>query len=423
MTESGLSDGSLEALRQSNLLRVVDALRRSGTATRSDLGRTTGLSRSTIATLIADLQARGVVVERDRPADSSPAAGRGRPAAHLALDPSVGAALGLDFDHDRVRVAVADLSSTVLAEGEVKLDIDHEASHALDASVELVERVLAEAGVARQRVIGVGVGLPSPIDRATGTVGSPTILPSWTGMRPAEELSKRLKLPVDVENDANLGARAELAFGAGRGLEDFVYVLLRAGIGAGLVFGGRLHGGSSGFAGEIGHVSVQPDGALCRCGNRGCLETVASTRVLVEALSGARGGDITVAELIELVRQGDFAASRLVHDAGRAVGRALADLCSHMNPAAVIVGGDLAAADAPLFAGIRESIDRFSVPPAAQAVQVVRGVLGDRAEVLGALALVIGNTTRLRSLGLVGLGPDSLNPTTRGATAVAGPGT
>src|SRR3954471_3043116 len=242
MTESGLSDGSLEALRQSNLLRVVDALRRSGTATRSELGRGTGLSRSTIATLVADLQARGVVVERDRPTDTGPAAGRGRPAAHLALDPSVGAALGLDFDHDRVRVAVADLSSTVLAEGEIKLDIDHEASHALDASVELVERVLADAGVARQRVIGVGVGLPSPIDRATGTVGSPTILPSWTGMRPAEELSKRLKLPVDIENDANLGPRAEQAFGAGRGIDDFVYVSLRAGIGGGLVFGGRLLG-------------------------------------------------------------------------------------------------------------------------------------------------------------------------------------
>jgi predicted NBD/HSP70 family sugar kinase len=422
MTESGLPDGSLEALRHRNLLSVVDALRRSGTATRGDLGRTTGLSRTTIATLVADLQTRGIVVERDRPSDSGLAAGRGRPAAYLALDPSVGAALGLDFDHDRVRVAVADLSSTVLAEDEIRLDIDHAATQALDASEELVERVLAQANVARERVIGVGVGLPSPIDRATGTVGSLTILPSWTGMRPAEELAKRLRLPVDVENDANLGARAEQAFGAGRGIEDFVYVILRAGIGAGLVLGGRLHGGAAGFAGEIGHVSVQPDGALCRCGNRGCLETVASTKVLVEAISGARGEEIDVAALLELVHGGDVAASRLVNDAGRAVGRALADLCSHTNPSAVIVGGDLAAADEPLFAGIRESIDRFAVPPAAQTVQVTRGVLGDRAELLGALALVIGNTTRLRSLGLVPLGPDSLNPLDQGAHAASGGG-
>jgi predicted NBD/HSP70 family sugar kinase len=420
MAEGGASSyGSLEALRQRNLLHVVDALRRSGTATRSDLARVTGLSRSTIATLVADLQARGVVVERGRPADTGPAAGRGRPAAYLALDPSVGTALGLDFDHDRVRVAVADLSSTVLAEEEISLDIDHNATEALDVSAALVERVLRRAGVARERVIGVGVGLPSPIERATGTVGSPTILPSWTGIRPAEELARRLDLPVTVENDANLGARAEQAFGAGRDFDDFVYVILRAGIGAGLVLGGRLHSGAAGFAGEIGHVSVQSDGALCRCGNRGCLETVASTTALVAALAGARGGDIAVSELIQLVRDDDFAATRVVHDAGRAVGRVLADLCSHLNPAAVIVGGDLAAADAPLLAGIRESIDRFAVPPAAESVQVIRGVLGDRAELLGALALVVGNTTHLRSLGLVPLGPDPLISTNPGATASA----
>src|SRR4051812_20371223 len=295
MAEGGASsDGSLEALRQRNLLHVVDTLRRSGTATRSDLARGTGLSRSTIATLVADLQARGVVVERDRPTDTGPAAGRGRPAAYLALDPSVGTALGLDFDHDRVRVAVADLSSTVLAEEEIGLDIDHNASEALDVSAELVERVLREAGVARERVIGVGVGLPSPIDGATGAVGSPTILPSWTGMRPAEELQRRLSLPVEVENDANLGARAEQAFGAGRGVQDFVYVILRAGIGAGLVVGGQLQGGATGFAGEIGHVAVEPAGALCRCGNRGCLETVASSEGLVAAYSTMLGSEITV---------------------------------------------------------------------------------------------------------------------------------
>jgi predicted NBD/HSP70 family sugar kinase len=238
-------------------------------------------------------------------------------------------------------------------------------------------------------------------------------------MRPAEELSRRLDLPVSVENDANLGARAEQAFGAGRDFSDFVYIILRAGIGAGLVLGGRLHAGATGLAGEIGHVSVQSDGALCRCGNRGCLETVASSTALVSALAGARGGDITVPQLIDLVRDGDVAATRVVHEAGRAVGRAVADLCSHLNPAAVIIGGDLAAADAPLLAGIRESIDRFAVPPAAHSVQVMRGVLGDRAELLGALALVVGNTTHLRSLGLVPLGPDSLISTNPGAHASA----
>jgi predicted NBD/HSP70 family sugar kinase len=410
-------DGSLEALRHRNLLRVVDVLRTRGTATRPEIAYHTGLSRSTIAGLVNDLQERGVVIERERPADAG-AAARGRPAAFLALDPSVGAAIGLDFDHDRIRVAVADLSSTVLAEDEVVLDVDHESSRALDVAADLARSMLETANVDHDRVIGVGVGLASPIDHTTGTVGSLTILPSWAGMRPAEELSRRLSLPVDIDNDANLGARAELAFGAGRGIGDFVYVSMRGGIGAGLVLGGRLHLGSTGFAGEIGHVAVEANGALCRCGNRGCLETIASSNALVSAFGAVRGSEITADELIALVRAGDVSATRTVHDAGRAVGRVLADLCSHLNPAAIILGGDLAEAGAPVLEGIRESIDRYAVPPTAQSVDVVSGVLGERAQLLGALALVIGNTSRLRSAGLVPLGqsadaPSSLSLSTR----------
>jgi predicted NBD/HSP70 family sugar kinase len=396
-------DGSLEALRHRNLLRVVDVLRTRGTATRPEIAFHTGLSRSTIAALVNDLQERGVVIERERPADAG-SASRGRPAAFLALDPSVGAAIGLDFDHDRIRVAVADLSSTVLAEDEIALDVDHEAEQALDQAAALALRMLEIAKVDRDRVIGVGAGLASPIDHTTGTVGSLTILPSWAGMRPAEELSRRLSLPVDVDNDANLGARAEHAFGAGRGVNDFVYVSMRGGIGAGLVLGGRLHLGNAGFAGEIGHVAVEANGTLCRCGNRGCLETIASSNALVSAYGAVHGSHITVDDLIALVRAGDISASRTVHDAGRAVGRVLADLCSHLNPASIILGGDLAEAGTPVLEGIRESIDRYAVPPTAQSVEVVPGVLGERAQLLGALALVIGNTSRLRSAGLVPVG-------------------
>src|SRR5437763_13666382 len=148
-------DGALEALRQRNLLNVVDELRRRGTATRSELGRVTGLSRTTIATLVADLQGRGVIVERERPPDAHTQGTRGRPAAFLALDPSVGVALGLDFDHDRIRIAVADLSPTVLAEDQAALDIDHKAPYALDVAAALADRVLSEAGVDRTRVIRV----------------------------------------------------------------------------------------------------------------------------------------------------------------------------------------------------------------------------------------------------------------------------
>ncbi len=212
MTQGG---GSLTSLRELNRLRVVDALRNSGTASRSDLARLTGLSRTTVAAAVADLQAKGLIVEQaEGPAEH---AGRGRPPVVLRLDASAGAVLGVDFGHSHLRVAVADLSSTVLAERSIEFDVDQAAPAALDAAVELAHEALADGGFERRQLVGVGMGLPGPIDTRTGTIGSSVILPGWVGFEAARELGDRLRLPVDVDNDANLGALAEVAYGAGRG--------------------------------------------------------------------------------------------------------------------------------------------------------------------------------------------------------------
>jgi predicted NBD/HSP70 family sugar kinase len=397
---SEFGGGSLVALRDANRLRVVDALRREGSASRTDLVRITGLSRSTITTLVGDLQERGMVVESEL--DGRPEhPGRGRPPVLLRLAPSAGAVLGVDFGHRHLRVAVADLSSTLLAERRADLDVDSSADHALDAAAGLVAEVLDEAGLTIEQVVGAGMGVPGPIDRRTGAVGSSVILPGWVGLNPAEQLARRLKVHVDVDNDANLGALAEHTLGAGRGLDDVIYVKVSSGIGAGIVLGGRVHRGVSGFAGEIGHVQVRRDGAVCRCGNRGCLETVASATALLETLRPVHGDDLGLAGLLALAAEGDPGTLRVINDAGRAVGQALGDLCNSLNLAAIIVGGDLSAAGPSLLDGIREAVDRYAQPGAAEAVSVMRGVLGDRAEVLGALTLVIGDTERLRSVNLV----------------------
>ena len=183
-----------------------------------------------------------------------------------------------------MRVALADLAASVLAERRVDLDVDAGPGAALDAGAALVSEVLSAARFPRDRVLGLGMGLPGPIDRADGNVGPSSILAKWTGLAPAQELSRRLGLPVRLENDANLGALGEFLYGAGREAGDMVYVKVSSGVGAGLVLEGSLHTGATGFAGELGHVVVVPDGVLCRCGNRGCLETVASTVALKRRL-------------------------------------------------------------------------------------------------------------------------------------------
>jgi predicted NBD/HSP70 family sugar kinase len=273
----------------------------------------------------------------------------------------------------------------------------------LDLAATMVAEVLEESGLGIERVVAAGMGLPGPIDRRTGRVGSSVILPAWSGLDAAEQLSRRLGVPVDVDNDANLGALAEFTFGAARGLGDVIYVKVSSGIGAGIILGGRLHRGVTGNAGEIGHVEVRPDGVVCRCGNRGCLETVASGTALLGALRPVHGDGLTLAGMLDLAAAGDPGTLRVIHDAGRAIGHALGDLCNSLNPAAIVVGGDLSAAGTPLLDGIREAVDRHAQPGAAEAVSVMRSVLGERAEVLGALTLVIGDTVRLRSVGLVAL--------------------
>ncbi len=396
-----VEQGAFGSTRELNRLRVVDALRHAGTASRSDLARTTGLSRTTIASLVSDLQDRGLIVEQA--SERGQSAGRGRPPVLLRLDAAAGSALGIDFGHRHVRVAVADLSSAVLAERYLELDVDEAPEESLDAAAELATEVLTEAGVDPARVIGAGVALAAPIDSHKGVMGS-TVLPGWAGIQAGDELARRLEIPVELDNDANLGALAEVSFGAGRGLRDVVYVMMSSGIGAGLVLGGRLHHGASGIAGELGHIQVLPEGAVCRCGSRGCLETVAATGPLLSLLRPTHGADLTLHGLLELVAGGDLPARRVVGDAGRAVGRAVADLCNYLNPAAIVVGGDLSPAGEPLLDGIREAIDRYALPGAAASVEVKAGVLAERAEVLGALALVIADTERLRTAGLAPLG-------------------
>jgi len=385
--------GSLETLRRLNRLRVIDALRDEGLISRAEIARRTGLSRSTVSSLVSELQADGLVVERSEPAAAHGDQG-GRPPILLSFDASAGVAVGIDFDHHHVRVAVSDLSSRILVERELQLDTDHAAHEGLDAAAELVGELLAEAGVDAARVIGAGMCLPGPIHRPTGVVGSTAILPGWVGVAAAEEMHRRLDLPILVDNDANLAALAEAAFGAGRDAKDLVYLMISSGIGAGLVLNGRLYRGAEGLAGELGHVLVDADGPVCRCGNRGCLETVAGTDALAELLRRSHGDGLDGRAIVRLAREGDLGCRRVIADAGRAIGKAAATLVNVLNPELLIVGGDLSDAGELLLDGVRESLERSALPTAVQAADVVAGSLGDRAEVLGAIALVLSEAER-----------------------------
>jgi predicted NBD/HSP70 family sugar kinase len=377
-------------------LRIIEALYRHPLSSRADLARRTQLSRATVSTLVEELVRAGLVEEGpgSAPAGVGAEGGLGRPPGLLSLVSGAAFALGLDFGHQHIRVALCDLSGEPVVDDYSLAEVDHAPSESLDLAQQLVHDALHSAGVTADQLLGVGMGLAAPINKASGNLEADGILPGWHGIRPAAEMEARLGIPVALDNDANLGALGEKAFGAGRGVDDLVYIRLSAGIGAGLIIEGQPYQGRIGVAGEVGHVLSDPHGLICRCGNRGCLETVASPVAVAALLERSLRYPVSVPHLLELVAAGDRGARRAVADAGEAVGRVASMLVNVLNPELVVVGGDLAQAGDILLSPIADAIERHSVAPAAGAVRVTAGMLGPRAEVLGAAALILAKSPR-----------------------------
>jgi predicted NBD/HSP70 family sugar kinase len=387
-----MSDEPSLGLRQMNRLRMLEALYRHPSSSRSDLARRTGLSRATVSTLVEELVRAGLAEEQA--GDGTSPRASGRPPVLLSLVPGAAFAVGLDFGHQHIRVAVCDLSGEPVVDDWSPAEVDHAPIESLDLAHELVRSALRRAGIASDRLLGVGMGLAAPINKRTGELEAYGILPGWHGVRPAAEMEARLGLPVVLENDANAGAVGENAFGAARGVEDLIYIRLSAGIGAGLILSGRPYRGFGGAAGEVGHVLSDPNGPICRCGNRGCLEAVASPVAVAALLEPSIGQPVSVKRLLALVAEGHRGARRAVTEAGEAVGRAVAALVNMLNPEKVVVGGELAQAGPIILDPIAAGIERHAVAAAAAAVEVIPGLLGERAEVLGAAALILAHTPR-----------------------------
>jgi predicted NBD/HSP70 family sugar kinase len=375
--------GSQSALREANQGRVIRAVRSAGSLTQAEIARTTGLSAATVSNIVRQLRLSGAVIV-------TPTSSGGRRAQRVSLVKATGLLVGVEIEAARLRAVLCDREHKVLAEESIPYDAAPSVERGLRRTEWLISTLLRQARVDRREVRGVGVAVPGPVDSASGRVAAPALLAAWQGIEISDELGDRLDLPVYVANDANAAALGELTWGAGRGVADLVYLKLSGGVGAALVLRGEIYSGAGGLAGEIGHITVNEQGRICRCGNRGCLETMVGAPYLLELLQrpGHSGPEPTMRTLVEAALDGDLGSRRVIADAGRVIGAAAAMLCNVLNPERVIVGGDLAEAEELLLDPIREALSRQTLPSAAALVEVLPAELGERATALGAVAYV-----------------------------------
>jgi predicted NBD/HSP70 family sugar kinase len=372
--------GSQSALRRLNEQRIVEALM-TGPATQAELARATGLSTATVSNIVKVLQDASIVA-------TEPTTSSGRRALSVRLNSNSAVAVGIDFGRRHLRLVLSNLGYDVLAEEAISLPLGHEADVGIAAAVDVLDSLLEQAGVARRDIVGVGAGIPGPIDHRTGSVAQGAILPEWVGFNLLSHLEHVLQLPVYIDNDANLGALSEVTWGPHSSVSNLVFVKIGSGIGAGLILNGQPFYGHVGVTGEIGHATIVEHGLVCRCGNRGCLETVASTTTMVELLSRGEKEPITPDDIVRRALAHDPATLRVIDDAGLAVGRSLANVANLINPEVIVVGGPLAELGDILLDPIRRGLMRHAVPLIGQSTTVTMSALGARAEVLGAAALV-----------------------------------
>jgi predicted NBD/HSP70 family sugar kinase len=363
---------------------ILQLVRSGQAATRADLAALTGLARSTVAQRVDALLAMRLLVARG---DSQSTGGR--PPTMLAFNHEAGVVLAGDLGATHSRVAVTDLGGTILAQTRRDIAIAEGPEAVLSWLESAFDALLGEVGRGPGTVRGVGVGLPGPVEFATGQPVNPPIMPGWDRYPVANRLARRYGVPALVDNDVNIMAVGE-HWSNWRDEAFLLFVKIGTGIGSGVVAGGHVHRGADGAAGDIGHIHVPDhDDIVCRCGNRGCLEAFAGGGAMAARLGEQGLPTQTGRDVVDQVRAGRPEAVQLIREAGRTVGGVLATCVNMLNPAVIVIGGDVARADEPLMAGIREVVYRRSLPLATGRLRIVRSQLDDGAGVIGAAVMVL----------------------------------
>lgn len=373
---------SVSGRRRETLAALINLIAARGPTSRAAAMAELGWSRALVTRVATELLDAGVLTETEPEATGR----RGRPIALLGLVVDSTVAVGIDLGYRSVRTIVARADHTILASGEETLSDDYGPAEALDAARRMLDAALAAGEVPWDDVVGAGIAISGPIDYQHNAPSLKSLLPHWEGdvLGRAREY---LPCPLTLGNDTRLACYAELLWGSGRRYDDFLYLKAHSGVGGAYVLERRIVSGAAGAAGEFGHMVVDPDGESCRCGGRGCLETVVGVPALIRRL-GRTGSESAWRDVLRDLERGDARTTAAFAEAFEVIGLAVASLCNILNPQAVILGGALSRADATIRDAVAGRIASSALPMCAR-TPVEIGELGRNAAALGAVGAVL----------------------------------
>ncbi|WP_129896625.1 ROK family transcriptional regulator [Bifidobacterium pseudolongum] len=378
--------GSQSSLREANRANLLESIHKFGAMTQVELAEIMGVSTATISALVHQLSDEGQL-------ETHGTVRNGRRAQLVTLAHHNGLAAGVHITRRGLRVVLCDDTRSPYMEHHYPLARNHLPDTTLDIAARMIRESLQQMDAGADELLAIGVALGAPVDKRTGMLAVPGLLPGWEDVDVAAAFREMFDVPVLVDNDANMSAFCEARVGAGSGIEDFVYVNVGDGVGAGIVRGGEVHHGVTGLAGEIGHIQVDPLGAICQCGNRGCLNTIVDEQRLTSLLAVTHG-DLTLNDLVLKANAGDPGCRRVIADAAVRIGNVASTLCISVDPELVVVGGELAQAGEVFLDPFREALQRLLFPDALTPIAVLEAKLPKINGALGAGIMAMENEER-----------------------------
>lgn len=296
--------------------------------------------------------------------------------------------IGVDLGGTFLRVALIDSRYKIKKKEVLKTRRFTKRESLIQAIADSIDKIIRNNSLGRNDILGVGLGLPGPVDTVGGLVQFLPNIPGWKRVSLKYILERKLKFPVFIDNDANLMSLAEYRLGAAKGLRNVVCLTLGTGVGGGIVIDGKLYRGSSGAAGEIGHIPINENGPRCNCGGIACLEAYIGNKKIIKEARGLFGKDISLEQVSLLAKRKNKKAISMWSEVGRQLGVALTGITNLLNPDAIVIGGGVAQAGKVLFDRVRKTIAERAMSVQAKQVKVLRAKLGNNAGLLGAAILV-----------------------------------